>query len=59
MPTTLHLLASDGTVYCKGLQLIKLGRPLNADPLKITVHSEEATCEVCLTAWVRARALAG
>lgn len=48
-----HLLKTDGTVACKGLQLVKLGRPLDRDPLRITVHASEATCQICLAAWNR------
>lgn len=49
-----HLLSPDGiSIYCRGFQLITMARPLDRDPLRVTIRPDECSCAVCVQRWMR------
>jgi hypothetical protein len=53
-----HLLLSDGTMLCRGLELFSQAKPLDQGPPVITLDAGCVTCPTCLLQLEKRRAVA-
>lgn len=47
-----HLYLPDGTVLCKGMDVVELARPIG-EAIRVTIIPDDVTCPVCVLGAIR------